>query len=294
MGAIYPDHYVECAGVPVPTINWTTVSLLTVVIWVIRSALWSSFQQRARAILPDPRQEEAVEKVSKYIWHGLYYLLTSVWGAVIMYYSPAGFSLSLLVRDGCQDPNLGPVHFFFFAQLAWYIHGLAEILLYDANRKDVLLMIAHHFLSMILIYGALVAHLHRIGLMVMLEQDFSDFALYIGRMIQKYAVDPVTGKPRHLFAQRFLTFGIVVMSVVWLICRKLVLFGIVAYCSHYIYHTGFFNLPRWRQTLSVSLVALLLMQVAWGMALFRMCYEQIRVGAFKEYYFDVEKKKKTP
>lgn len=290
----YHDYYEVCAGVPVPEMNIIMVAILTAVTWGIRSALWKQFMRFSFFVVDLPNPQQAVlEKVSKYTWHGVYYVVTSIWAAVLIYYSPAGFSLQGTVSEGCHDNNLRSVHFFFCAQMAWYIHGMLEIILYDANRRDFWLMIAHHVLSMVLIYGSLVSHLHRIGLVVMLEQDLSDVALYVARILQKRTSDPETGKPKNLACQKMHTCGVILMSVMWLLCRKIVLCAVTGACWVHIYYNGFFHMPFWRQALLFFLNALLLMQIIWGMALFRMCYEQIRKGAWTEYYFDVEKKKDT-
>jgi sphingoid base N-stearoyltransferase len=65
----------------------------------------------------------------------------------------------------------------YFIECGFYLHSVYATLFMDAKRKDFLVMIIHHVLTMVLITVSYATRYHKIGLMVIFVHDITDILL---------------------------------------------------------------------------------------------------------------------
>jgi hypothetical protein len=173
---------------------------------------------------------------------------------------------------------------FFWIQTGWYLHSLIESLWVDAFRADFVVMLMHHFLAGFLVWGAWAGGNHRVGILITVEQDISDVVLYIAKIWDKFTSDVITGKalPGTEFQH---TAGLLIVAVTWVILR----YGVLGYILYAIYiHVRLTE--WWRKVLFCFLMSIWLMQIMWGIGLFKMVFDQLTKGYFIDIFHDQKEK----
>lgn len=164
-----------------------------------------------------PSNEFLAAKFCKYFWHCVVYMGFCVWNFRMLntfrvsvsqnawkfsalvpphmqdwkyeippdYTFEAGFLPTNTISKSGEGPafELDEVFLFYCLQCAWYLAGLFDYCIYDRSRSDFGMMVAHHALTIALIYGSLQSHAHRIGLHVMGCLDIADVVMYMSKMI---------------------------------------------------------------------------------------------------------------
>lgn len=92
------------------------------------------------------------------------------------------FNLTDLWRDSPHSPVAGPVKFYYLSQIAFYLHQVL-ILNAEARRKDHVQMMAHHIITIVLMFASYFGNFTRIGCVIMLIMDWCDILLPVGRII---------------------------------------------------------------------------------------------------------------
>lgn len=183
-------------------------------------------------------KEKLVSKYLKYIWHGSVYVVFLLWGVRILYLAPwcaflkqnwswdaATLSVGYPhVSDVTEQKDLMiEVHWFLVVQLAWYVHGFFENLIYDRSRGDFVMMMIHHVVAASLVYGAYISDAHRIGVHVTFTMDIADVILYYCKGFHLRTSD-YYGKPKSDRRAKEQTGKIIVVCSAWLVFR-VVVFG---------------------------------------------------------------------
>merc|ERR1719359_497963 len=131
-----------------------------------------------------------VKKYKKYLWHGVAYVGMFIWGIRILSIAPwsalnNGWDFSLMSKgwphhdDIATYPELmKEFQIFTMLQLSWYLAGGIENLIHDRSRSDFWMMLLHHFLTVLLIYGAFVSDAHRCAVHITVCLDVGDITMY--------------------------------------------------------------------------------------------------------------------
>lgn len=90
---------------------------------------------------------------------------------------------------------------FSMLQLSWYVAGGVENLIHDRSRSDFLMMLLHHFLTILLIYGAFLIDCHRCAVHITVTLDIGDIAMYYCKSFHLRTSNfDGTAKPGYRFA----------------------------------------------------------------------------------------------
>ena len=182
-----------------------------------------------------------INKLNRYILHAVVYMY--LWVCEVM-----------LIRE----TNYELIRPLFVAQITWYTYGLYDSICYDRGRKDFYMLLAHHILSISLLYSSFHFQLHRVGLIICIEQDPADIMLNLVKIVhQKW--------PGLRRLHRFL-LGLTTM--VWWTTRVFVFWLLLLVFSVMMNN-------KWTTLMFASLCCLWMMQIVWGLALAQMCWNRI-------------------
>jgi len=242
-------------------------------------------------------KEIEVEKMCKYGWHLVAYILLWVWSLQLMQQAEWSF-LNTGSISQCWDgyPHPGsekPVlKSFVLAEIAWYGHTFIESAMVDRVRGDFWMMMIHHVLAVCLLVGAFWGNGHRAVITVCFEQDVGDIVLYISKMLVK-----CDGRFAALKSDVVHGVLLVWLAVTWWGTRCGILGLIVYQCYHFVAPSGLI-LP-WDERfdglslfLFLQLTLFWVLQVIWGWNLWLVIYRKVRSGELHDHMGDGEKKKK--
>jgi len=178
----------------------------------------------------------------------------------------------------------------FAVEFAWYLHGLVETCVFDRNRGDFIMMVAHHVLAAILIYFSIIEGGHRVGLYVLATLDFVDIVLYCAKIFH-LSTSNAGGKALNSRYQKGQTIALLTVAISWTFSRMIIF-------SYIVRETYLINIKvhAWSVLfMRVILTLLLAMQWVWGILCWRMVISQLTQGSFVDSINDshrVEKAKK--
>lgn len=94
-------------------------------------------------------------------------------------------------------PLAGPFKFYYLSQTAFYLHQIL-ILNAEARRKDHVQMMAHHIITVILMWTSYFTNFTRVGALIMVLMDWCDIFLPLAKMlrylkISQLATDAIFG-----------------------------------------------------------------------------------------------------
>jgi acyl-CoA-dependent ceramide synthase len=82
-----------------------------------------------------------------------------------------------------HTPLAAPVKIYYLTQFAFWIHQVL-ILNAEAHRKDHLQMMAHHVITVGLVFASYALHFNRVGCLVLVLMDFCDIVLATAKMLR--------------------------------------------------------------------------------------------------------------
>ena len=200
-------------------------------------------------------------KTHKYVCHTIYYVSIYVWEITLLLEAP-WFTNWSSVFQLTDEGDSSDLVLLLVIQTFWYIHSLFESLLLDQQRSDYAMMVVHHLLTILLIQGAYNINAHRLALLILVEQDTADVLINICKLLHKADVNRPTQ-----------TALMIILNTAWWITRVLGLGMIIWYCFQYTF--GHYALKS-------SLILLLVMQVMWGIGLFRITRQYFHEGVVKD------------
>ena len=192
----------------------------------------------------------------KYYFHALYFSCVWVWELLLLVAAPWFSSLDS-VWEPCTDSEYTAE--LFRVQIVWYAHCLLESCVQDRGRSDFAMMMAHHAVTIVLIAGAWQTNHHRVGLLVCVEQDFTDIVINISKLLHKSVSSVIVH-----------TLCIVTLAVSWFATRVFLLGAILVWSA------GVVTYASW--PLLGLLGGLWYMQLAWGMSIVRLASTYFRRG----------------
>ncbi|XP_070546410.1 ceramide synthase 1-like [Ptychodera flava] len=166
--------------------TWGDVWLILgfAVIWtILRYVLtWSIYQPFYRRLKLDEEDEaKAPESSFKSIW----YMCSWTYCCYILFFK--GNNIFQEPRLIFADWHVGmtvpyDIYIIYMYQLGFYIHSIYATLYMDHKRKDFLMMLVHHVLTILLLGISYLVRYHKIGLLVLFCHDLTDVCLECGKM----------------------------------------------------------------------------------------------------------------
>lgn len=196
----------------------------------------------------------------KNYFHAFYFICVWIWELFLLSTAPWFSSLDSIWEPSDDTDYTSEL---FQVQIVWYTHCLLESYVQDRSRKDFVMMMVHHAMSIVLIAGAWWTHNHRIGLLVCVEQDFTDIIINISKILHK----SVASKRVH-------TMCVVILSVSWFVTRIFLLGAIIVWSILYVNYSS-----SW---LLAMLCVLWYMQVVWGVSMWRLTKTYFKQGIVKD------------
>lgn len=151
---------------------------------------------------------------------------------------------------GMQIPD--EIQWLYFIECGFYFHSVYATLFMDTKRKDFLVMLFHHFLTMILLIVSFATRYHKIGILVVFLHDVTDILLEFTKC--HVYVKKRNGK-FYAYNEHISNIGFVGFTITWFVFRLYwyplkVLYssGVVAAHRAYIRGAGLyglFNLLLW-------------------------------------------------
>lgn len=281
------------------------MAVFTLIVLLLRSIVFRALDGHARSAIHDPKEDEInltsaerenlckskkilVKKYKKYIWHGSAYAIMLMWGLRILYLAPWSVFNQLTFdymsigwphhRDHQEMPALiEEFHILAMSQLAWYFAGGIENVIHDRSRGDFWMMIVHHFLTILLIYGAFVSDAHRCAVHITVILDISDVTMYYCKTFHlRTSTFEGKAKPGRSFHHLLHLGG---LAVCWLVTR-LYFYGLAILTMWY--HNPFEGCPFSGSYLKVFLSILWVQQFIWGIAICKMVVDLARKGEFED------------
>lgn len=192
-------------------------------------------------------------KVHKYAWHYIYYITVLLWEANKLMTSSWTSEFDKVWKKDRSYPGVIAV------QTIWYMHCFLESWYLDRERRDYLVMMFHHVITIFLIYGANRMQMHRLALLVFTEQDIADSLINLCKLWYTFKVNRVVE-----------SILMVQLTVTWWVTRVGMLGYITIWACLY-FEDG-------SMLLKYALFILWCMQVWWGVGLTNICIRFFKSG----------------
>lgn len=130
-----------------------------------------------RSLKVDNKEKE--EKIPECVWKVIAYIGFWLYCTYLIIYKYDYFSRPWLIWDDWEIAMPIPydIRLLYFAECGFYLHSVYATLFMDAKRKDFLVSMLHHVLTMTLITVSYATRYHKIGLFVMFVHDITDILL---------------------------------------------------------------------------------------------------------------------
>ncbi|ORY01551.1 longevity assurance proteins LAG1/LAC1 [Basidiobolus meristosporus CBS 931.73] len=115
-------------------------------------------------------------------WQFVFFLISWTVGMYIMYHSPYWFS-PLHFWIGYPHQYLSPLTKWYYLIVTGYWLSQMYVVHIEKRRKDHVLMVSHHCVTIALLIGSYFANLTRIGNAVLCMMDFSDIILTLAKSL---------------------------------------------------------------------------------------------------------------
>jgi len=249
-------------------------------------------------------------KCQKYIYHFLWFSAIVPWllciasrtpyfdcrfdfYSLVKVFSEEGYGMTMATdgtvveTDYSTQPWTNELHAILVVQLAWYMHNFVEDTLWDRQRSDYIMMIAHHLVAMALITICFQANIERGGLYVLILMDCMDYYLYCVKLFTMATCD-VYGKPKTRLLQLTQKVLSLTLLVFWWITRVW-LFGTVSvalYYAAYMHENIFTKSEHWAGQALPPYVAmglglilsLFVLQSIWFILIIKLVAKTLRAG----------------
>uniref|UniRef100_A0A8C9ERJ4 TLC domain-containing protein n=1 Tax=Pavo cristatus TaxID=9049 RepID=A0A8C9ERJ4_PAVCR len=166
-----------------------------------------------------------------------------------------------------QQPLLPALGWFYLLELSFYC-SLVITLPFDVKRKDFKEQIIHHIATITLIFVSYCANLIRLGVMIMLVHDASDYLLELAKILHYM-------KWKQICKAVFMVFAVVFIS------SRLVIFPLITYY----YYVTKFEMFFLSCLINAFLMILQLLHIFWSYLILRMTFGLILYGAVRKIFF---------
>ncbi|OXB70820.1 UNVERIFIED_CONTAM: hypothetical protein H355_015658 [Colinus virginianus] len=197
-------------------------------------------------------------------WRFTFYVTSFFSGVALLYDAKQGLSRCLLLLSQPLLPMLG---WFYLLELSFYC-SLVATLPFDVKRKDFKEQIIHHIATITLIFVSYCANLIRLGVMIMLVHDASDYLLELAKVLHYM-------KWKRVCEVVFIAFAVVFIS------SRLLVFPLITYY----YYVTKFEMFFLSCLINAFLMILQLLHIFWSYLILRMAFGVILYGAVRKIFF---------
>ncbi|XP_006896462.1 PREDICTED: ceramide synthase 4-like [Elephantulus edwardii] len=220
-------------------------------------------------------QPQLSKKFCEASWRFLFYLCAFVGGLSVLYHEPWFWTPSLCWDNYPKQPLQPLLYWWYLLELGFFI-SLLMTLPFDVKRKDFKEQVVHHVLAIFLVTFSYSCNLLRIGSLVLLLHETSDYLLEAAKMLNYLS----WSRSCHVV---FLTFSVV------FIYTRLVLFPTkILYTTYY---ESIMNQvpPNSYYFFNGLLILLQLLHVFWSVLILRVVFKFVKKGQMeKDIRSDVE------
>uniref|UniRef100_A0A8C9L5B7 TLC domain-containing protein n=1 Tax=Pavo cristatus TaxID=9049 RepID=A0A8C9L5B7_PAVCR len=173
-----------------------------------------------------------------------------------------------------QQPLLPALGWFYLLELSFYC-SLVITLPFDVKRKDFKEQIIHHIATITLIFVSYCANLIRLGVMIMLVHDASDYLLELAKILHYMKWKQICKAVFMVFAVVFISSRLVIFPLMEKHCL-LLLGGIAGFQPAMFFLSCLIN---------AFLMILQLLHIFWSYLILRMTFGLILYGAVRKIFF---------
>lgn len=121
-----------------------------------------------------------VSKFCESMWRLLFYTSSSI-AIIVITLQQDYFYYPWQVWWVDMEPEYG-IKWLYYIEMGWYFHQLFVHVYVDLRKSDFLIMLIHHFITLVLLLFSWMLGYHRIGLMVLFSHDACDPFLEVGKI----------------------------------------------------------------------------------------------------------------
>nr|XP_002127723.1 ceramide synthase 1 [Ciona intestinalis] len=262
----------------------STVKRYGVVAWkdlyyaVFLALLWTALRSVVTLYILKPIAiasslgKKETRKAPESAWKLLFYSCTWSYSIYILFFTTHNYfydapSTFYGWRSGAEVPS--EIYIAYMVQFSFYIHSVYATLFVDVWRKDSVVMLAHHFVTMLLIGFSYIFRFTNVGVLILFLHDITDILLEGTKLAVYYKTK---GGWWYAVCDTISTIGFILFGVAWYVFRlywyPLKAMYAAGYVSQMVtrdiafYH--FFNGLLW---------ILLAMNVYWFMFIVNMAYK---------------------
>ncbi|KAL5113014.1 Ceramide synthase 5 [Taenia crassiceps] len=116
-------------------------------------------------------------------WRFSFYFCLFVYGIFCLHQEPFSYDTSEFFRAYPHHEMSRCIFWYYMVELAYYVSGLIWVFL-EVKRKDFIVMLTHHVVTVALISFSYLTNYFRIGSVIMLLHDSADFWLEAAKMLK--------------------------------------------------------------------------------------------------------------
>ncbi|KAK3592979.1 hypothetical protein CHS0354_023201 [Potamilus streckersoni] len=217
-----------------------------------------------------------MQKFREVSWHFLFYLTMFIYGLVILWNKPWFSQTKYCWINWPQQHVTSDLYWYYMIELGFY-WALVFSLLTDHKRKDFTEMVTHHVATIVLLYFSWLFNFVRIGSLVLVVHDASDYWMAAAKMANYCKKQKLTDS----------LFGI--FLIVWIVSRLGIFPFVCIYATliqpyHYVMDRTcgchfFFNF---------FLILLQVLHILWSVMIFRIVIGKLVKGQVEDVRSDSE------
>eukprot|EP00929_Paragymnodinium_shiwhaense_P099847 TRINITY_DN61747_c0_g1_i1.p1 TRINITY_DN61747_c0_g1~~TRINITY_DN61747_c0_g1_i1.p1 ORF type:complete len:345 (+),score=72.67 TRINITY_DN61747_c0_g1_i1:137-1171(+) len=196
-----------------------TVLYLVAALTALRKAVMVAVAGPLASLL-EVGDRKNVTKFKQASWVFVYYVIAFSWGLYEFYYSVYWLDVKAMFQGYPQTAAMTASYkLYFLFQIGFWFH-MVFVTLIEPWQKDFPVMLAHHFVTILMLGGCYAGAVTRFGHAVLVEQDFADIFLPVAKMCNYVALGK--SKLKGLF-QTIADALFALFAVAWIPTRHVIL-----------------------------------------------------------------------